>query len=218
MKAIVPFKKEGAKSRLSRLLTRAEREELALRMLNDVLVALSRSEVDEVEILTTGDADELMEEQELKKAVTEVRSDSRGLNEALNAAIAEQEQPVLILMADIPLVTPESINKMIERTEDVVVAPGRKGGTNALLLRKPSLFSVSYYGISCIEHLNIARMCNLTCGIHDSFFMSIDIDEVDDLTELLIHGLGSYSALYLDEIGVHLHANKGSEVHAEVVR
>ena len=60
MKAIVPFKKEGAKSRLSRLLTRAEREELALRMLNDVLVALSRSEVDEVEILTTGDADELM--------------------------------------------------------------------------------------------------------------------------------------------------------------
>ena len=218
LKAIVPFKKEGAKSRLSVLLTRAEREELALRMLNDVLVALSRSEVDEVEILTTGDTEELMVEQGLKKMVTEVRSDNRGLNEALNAAIARQEQPVLILMADIPLVTPESINKMIERTEDVVVAPGRKGGTNALLLRKPSLFSVSYYGISCIEHLNIARMRNLSYGIHDSFFMSVDIDEVEDLTELLIHGLGSYSALYLDEIGVHLHVDKGSEMHAEVVR
>jgi len=216
LKAIVPFKKEGAKSRLSRLLTRIEREELALRMLNDVLVALSRSAVDEVEILTTGSTGELMAE--LEKTVTEVRSDSRGLNAALNAAIAQQEQPVLILMADIPLVTPESINKMIERTEDVVVAPGRKGGTNALFLRRPFLFSVSYYGISCIEHLNRARRSNLTYAIHDSFFMSVDIDEVEDLTELLIHGLGSYSALYLDEIGVHLHVNKGSEVHAEVVR
>jgi 2-phospho-L-lactate guanylyltransferase (CobY/MobA/RfbA family) len=43
-KAIIPFKKERAKSRLGGVLSEKEREEFAVRMLGDVLVALSESE------------------------------------------------------------------------------------------------------------------------------------------------------------------------------
>ncbi len=203
-----------------------EREEFALRMLCDVLIALSGSLVDEVEILSTGGAEELMddlrstlsEDLALMGMDIEVMVDMKPLNDALNGVIARCEQPVLIMMADIPLVTPESINAMVERSEDIVVSPGRKGGTNALLIRKPSLFSVSYYGLSCIEHLNRARECNMTSAIHDSFFMSVDIDEADDLVEVLIHGEHTYSARYLNDIGLHLHADKESKTRVEVER
>ncbi len=214
MKAIVPFKRAGAKSRLKRLLTLEEREKLALMMLKDVLTALSRSMIDRIEILATGGG--FVEE--LKVRDIEVRYDDRDLNDALNTAISVQDQPVLIIMADIPLVTPESINEMINRNEDVIVSPGRRGGTNAMLLRKPSLFSVSYYGISCIAHLERALLCNMSCGVHDSFFMSVDIDEVEDLVELLIHGKNTHSARYLNDIGLRLHANKGSKTRVDVVR
>ncbi len=183
-------------------------------MLNDVLTALSKSAIDEIEILATGDGFT----EELKVEHTEVRYDDRELNDALNTAIASQNQPILIIMADIPLVTPASINEMIRRKEDVIVSPGRKGGTNALFLRKPSRFYVSYYGISCIEHLEMAVRCDMSCGLHDSFFMSVDIDEVDDLVELLIHGKDTYSARYLTDIGLHLHADKESKTRVEVIR
>ncbi|MCK4476860.1 MAG: hypothetical protein KAU16_09055, partial [Methanophagales archaeon] len=53
VKAIIPFKKEGAKSRLGRVLSEKEREELAVRMLKDVLVALSESEIKEAKIIST---------------------------------------------------------------------------------------------------------------------------------------------------------------------
>ncbi len=215
LKAIVPFKRRGAKSRLKRLLTLEEREELALMMLNDVLTALSKSMIDEIEILATSGGFAV---EEIEIGAMEVKYDERGLNEALNTAISGQEQPILIIMADIPLVTPDSINEMINRNEDVIVSPGRRGGTNALLLRKPSLFSVSYYGLSCIEHLERAALCNMSCGVHDSFFMSVDIDEIEDLVELLIHGKNTYSARYLNDLGLHLHADKESKRRVEVVR
>ncbi len=219
MKAIIPFKKEGAKSRLGDFLNEKEREELAIRMLRDVLVALSESEIEEVEIISTcSSGGEMIEElkSDLKLKLT-VREDERGLNEVLNEVIKEENEPVLIIMADIPLAMSESINELIEHEEDVVIAPGRKGGTNALFLRRPSDFSVSYYGISCSEHIETAKRRNLSLAVYDSFFISVDIDEVEDFIELLIHGKG-FSAEYLREIGVFLRVDKNSKMQAEVDR
>jgi len=223
VKAIIPFKKEGAKSRLGDFLGEREREELAIRMLKDVLAALSKSEIEEAEIISTG-SEEIMEE--LKsgldsharwKLKLSAREDGRGLNAVLNEVLREEKEPVLIIMADIPLATPESINEIVGHEEDVVIAPGRKGGTNALFLRRPSEFAVSYYGISCLEHIETAKRRNLTHVIHDSFFIGADIDEIDDLTELLIHGRG-FSAEYLRRIGVFLRVDKKSKTPAIVDR
>ena len=235
-KAIIPFKKERAKSRLGGVLSEKEREEFAVRMLGDVLVALSESEIEEVEIISTCSEEQIKEdlnrglklnlelESELKSDLNlnlklTVREDGRGLNEVLNEEIKDEKEPVLIIMADVPLATPESIDEIISREEDVVIAPGREGGTNALFLRKPYKFAVSYYGISCLKHIETAKRRDLSCAIHDSFFISTDIDEVDDLIELLIHGRGRsmvFSAEYLRGIGVSIHAGNNSKMRAKV--
>ena len=218
MKAIIPFKKEGAKTRLGGVLSEREREELAVRMLKDVLVALSESEIEEAGIISTCSEEEMIEDLNLKqKLKLTVREDGRGLNEVLNEEIKDEKEPVLIIMADVPLATPESINEIISREEDVVITPGREGGTNALFLRKPYKFAVSYYGISCLKHIETAKRRDLSYAIHDSFFISTDIDEVDDLIELLIHGRG-FSAEYLHKIGVYLHGNNNSKMRAKADR
>ncbi len=232
--AIIPFKKGGAKSRLECFLSEKEREEFAIRMLKDVLIALSESKIEEAEIISTCSEEGLREELKLKSGLDSdsdsdseldlkpklkltVREDKRGLNEVLNEVIKEEKSPLLIIMADIPLATPESINEIIEHKDDVVIAPGRKGGTNALFLRIPDEFAVSYYGISCLEHVETAKRMNLSHAVLDSFFISVDIDEVDDLMELLIHGKG-FSAEYLRRIGVFTRVDKNSMMRAKVDR
>ena len=224
VKAIIPFKKEGAKSRLGDFFSESEREELALSMLKDVLAALSYSEIEEVEIISTSslDGDGLVKEAQLNGAkatlTVSVREDERGLNEVLNEIIADEKEPVLIIMADVPLTTPESINEILEHEEaEVVIVPGRKGGTNALFLRRPYAFHVSYYGMSFSAHVETAKRRNLSLAVHDSFFISADIDEVEDLIELLIHGQG-FSADYLRRIGVGLQEDKNSKSRAVVNR
>ncbi len=64
-KAIIPFKKERAKSRLGGVLSEKEREEFAVRMLGDVLVALSESEIEEVEIISTCSEEQIKEDLKL---------------------------------------------------------------------------------------------------------------------------------------------------------
>jgi len=58
---------------------------------------------------------------------------------------------------------------------------------------------------------------NLSHVIHDSFFISADIDEIDDLMELLIHGKG-FSTEYLRGIGVFMRVDKNSKMRAKVDR
>lgn len=221
VKAIIPFKKEGAKSRLGDFFSESEREELAINMLKDVLVALSESKIEEAEIISTCSMDGLAKEARLNGAkatlAVSVREDERGLNEVLNETITEEKEPVLIIMADVPLTTPESINEIIEHKEEVVIVPGRKGGTNALFLRKPYAFFVSYYGMSFSAHIETAKRRNLSHAVHDSFFISTDMDEVEDLIELLIHGRG-FSADCLRRIGVFIRVDKNSKSRAVVDR
>jgi len=185
MKAIIPFKKKNAKSRLSPLLSRSEREMLAERMLEDVIGALEGSVVEGHEVLTEG-----------------------SLNEAINGAIHGTKEPVLVIMPDLPLIQPRHVNEMVSANADVVIAPGRGGGTNALFLQEPQRFGVDYSKSSFLNHLRIARDANMSVCIYDSFFVSTDMDEPGDLVELLIHGKGA-AALYLHEIGVVLSTTSG---------
>ncbi|MBU2617888.1 MAG: 2-phospho-L-lactate guanylyltransferase [Euryarchaeota archaeon] len=184
MKAIVPYKKKGGKSRLSPLLSPSEREELAECMLEDVVSTLSEAGVD-----------------------ASIVSDE-GLNVVLNKIIAKSAGPVLIVMADLPLIRSEHIREIISSKEDVVISPGRGGGTNILFLRGPSAFRVDYYGMSFLDHLQIAKDRGLSLKVYESFYVSCDVDEVDDLAELLIHGKGK-AAEYLRSIGVSLQMTGG---------
>jgi 2-phospho-L-lactate guanylyltransferase len=221
VKAVIPFKKKGAKSRLGQLLSAAEREEFAMCMFKDVLRAVASSAIEEIEIIATGVEAEQVRAAARAAAVNfsalTVRQDDRELNEVLNEVLSRERAPILIVMADVPLVTAESINRIIAHDEEVVIVPGRKGGTNALFLRKPSTFSVSYYGISFTEHLAIAKQRQLSHALYDSFFISTDIDELEDLVELLIHGSG-FSTAYIRLLGVGLAVDKAAKTRAWIER
>ncbi len=196
--AVIPFKPRNPKTRLSCVLGLPEREKFAEMMLCDVIVAVSKAGCDPFILATepfTFDG-------------IRVAEDPRGLNESLNDLLAVTPGPLLIIMADVPLASPEAIRRMVESTADVALVPGRGGGTNAIYLAAASRFHVDYYGASFQKHRRIAEESGLSCEVVDSFRLHTDIDEKEDLVELLIHGKGMSSG-YLQELGFALSIEKG---------
>jgi 2-phospho-L-lactate guanylyltransferase len=210
IRAVIPFKKENAKSRLSEVLSETQRQKLALSMLFDVISALEKSgKFDEIDILNSSFSSIMNTEFPLN---INILLNEKNLNDALNEYLQKSAEhwdgAVLIIMADMPLVTEKQIIELTNMTADVVIAPGSGGGTNALLIRNPEKFHVDYYGTSFLDHLRIAEEAGLTVDVYDSFLVSTDMDEPDDLVELLIHGQGR-SADYLRSAGISLDTKTG---------
>lgn len=197
IKAIVPFKVVNPKSRLSTLLSPEERAELARLMLRDITATLTAAGV-EVELLTT---------QPFEWDSATVVVSEKELNPALNDYLSATDNTVLIVMADVPLLTEKNVRDMIDSPADIVICPGRGGGTNVQLIRRPDRYHVDYYGASFMDHVRIAEDNGLTYEVFDSFNVSSDIDEAGDLVELYIHGKGE-AAKYLRSIAT-LDTSKG---------
>lgn len=202
--AIVPFKPVNPKTRLSCVLSLDEREAFAEQMLSDMINALREAGCTPT-ILSTHPC-EFHDPEDFRDS--KVIVDGRGLNDALNGFLGQVSGPVLIIMADLPLVTAEAVERIVESPWDVVIAPGRGGGTNALLIRDPSRYRVNYYGASYLKHRRIALELGLSCEVVDSFRLHTDVDEKEDLVELLIHGTGR-SRTFLEMLGFSLAIEKG---------
>lgn len=196
----MPFKHNGAKSRLSSVLTPKERRLLAFAMLRDVLdvvtgfhsaTVLSRPGLDIVEV---------------GRDIEIVESDLE-LNDALNLLISEEAShgwpsEILIVMADLALLTGKDVAGILNCEGDVVLCPGRGGGTNMILIRSPN-FRTCYQGLSFPKHLAFANELGLNATVFESFRAGCDIDEPEDLAEVLIHGRGE-SNNALRSIGFYL--------------
>jgi 2-phospho-L-lactate guanylyltransferase len=178
MKAVVPFKVINAKSRLATLLTEEERSRLARLMLDDIVGVLRQCGLDVVLLATAPFA-----------------YDAEVVNDMLKAEV----EPVMIIMADVPLITPENVRGILKSPFDIVIVPGRGGGTNVQYIKEPQRYHVDYYGASFLDHIRIAHENGLTVEVFDSFNASSDIDEAQDLVELYIHGKGM-AADYLRSI------------------
>jgi 2-phospho-L-lactate guanylyltransferase len=193
MRAVIPYKKENAKSRLSPVLSREEREQFVEFMLKDVIWCLKEAGVKDIDILTTSKYDALYE-----LGVNFVL-DERDLNDSVNNYLKKMDQPVLIIMADVPLTRPKHIKEIISSEEDVVIVPGKGGGTNILFIRKPAGFHVCYYGMSFRNHCTIVKDMKQSLKIYDSFLLSTDIDEPQDIVEIILHGHGFSLKYALDK-------------------
>jgi 2-phospho-L-lactate guanylyltransferase len=196
--AVIPYKPRNPKTRLSCVLELDEREKFAANMLCDVVVAASDAGCEPF-ILST---------EAFSFDGIRVVEDPRGLNESLNDLLAATPGPLLVIMADVPLASPDAIRRLIGSKADVAIIPGRGGGTNALYLASANRFQVSYYGPSFQKHRQYAEEKRLTVEVVDSFLIHTDIDEKEDLVELLIHGKG-LSSRYLRELGFALSVEKG---------
>jgi 2-phospho-L-lactate guanylyltransferase len=196
MRVVVPYAASDPKTRLADALSPEERRAFADAMLTDVLAAV-RATGREPEVLATAPVE----------ADAPVVVDERPLTEAVNALLAETvegptDEPVAVVMADLALATPKALSCLFEREGDVVLAPGRGGGTNALVARHPD-FRVDYHGTSYLDHRRAAREAGAAVSVVDSHRLATDVDERADLAEVLIHDSGA-SFEWLREAGFEL--------------
>jgi len=184
MRVVVPYAAREPKTRLADVLSPDERSAFAAAMLTDVLAAV-RETGQTPEVLATAPVD----------VDAPVTVDDRPLTEAVNRVLAEaagedgMDEPVAVVMADLALATPDALARLFETNGEVAIAPGRGGGTNALVVRHPE-FRVDYHGTSFLDHLERASDVGAAVEVVDSHRLATDVDERADLAEVLIHSSG----------------------------
>ena len=185
---VIPFRLSNPKSRLADHLSEEERKNLAVCMLKDVLAAVCNYPVTVV-------MNEPYPELESEIKFAEFVVDSSPLNDAVNTLM---KPGTAVVMSDLPLLTEEVVERFLKTEGDVVIAPGRRGGTNMLLARKH--FRVSYHYGSFLKHLRIAESMGLKLAIFDSFYASVDVDDYSDLLEVMLHCKGE-TKKFLQKLG-----------------
>ncbi|HMA05230.1 MAG TPA: 2-phospho-L-lactate guanylyltransferase [Methanomicrobiales archaeon] len=198
IRAIIPFKPKNPKTRLSKIMSLAERETFAEMMLGDVIEA----------VVDGGCTPTILSTAPYCLTGIETIVHPGGLNEALNELLPKAEGPTLIVMSDLPLITPDNITEITTTKARAAMVPGRGGGTNAIFLPNPAGFRADFYGASFLKHLEIAGELGLSVEIIDSFRLHDDIDEVEDLVEVLTLGSGG-TRRYLERLGFALATEDG---------
>lgn len=197
MRAVIPFDAKTPKQRLASVLDAEERAAFARVMLQDVLAAMEPTPFEPTVRSTAPISD---------AGTVPVEIDERPLDAVVTDAISAHV-PLAVVMADLPLLRPETLARLGDQDGDVVFAPGRGGGTNAMLVRDPS-FDTNYHGVSIRDHRRFARERDLAVNELDSFRLGADVDEPADLLEVLLHGEGE-SARWLESAGFRIETGSG---------
>lgn len=186
--AIVPVKPlRRGKSRLAGTLTEDERTELNKALLRHTLETLTGlKEVDKV-LVVSRDPNALTIARE--HGARTVQEDGQPhLNTALKRATVVAQvyatQGVLILPADLPLVTREDIQTLLDsagKPPVVVIAPDRHGrGTNALLISPTGLIEYDFGENSFQRHSELARKAGARLEVVNLPSLGLDLDVPDD--------------------------------------
>jgi 2-phospho-L-lactate/phosphoenolpyruvate guanylyltransferase len=187
--AIVPVKplKRG-KSRLAGILTEEERTQLNQDLLEKTLKTLSElKELDQVLVVSRDPHALTIARNYGAKTVQE--DGQPHLNTALARAtvMAQLHAPhgVLVLPADLPLLTSEDVIALIDRAiraPVVVIAPDRHHkGTNALLMVPPGLIEYDFGDGSFERHCERARQAGARLEIVELPSLALDLDLPEDL-------------------------------------
>ena len=186
--AIVPVKPlRRGKSRLAGTLTEDERTELNRALLQHTLETLSElKEVDGV-LVVSRDPNALTIAR--NHGARTVQEDGQPeLNTALKRATIVAQvyatRGVLVLPADLPLVTREDIQALIQRATEppvVVIAPDRhKKGTNALLISPPGLIEYDFGENSFQRHCELVKKAGARLEIVELPSLGLDLDIPED--------------------------------------
>ena len=187
--AIVPVKPlRRGKSRLAGTLSEDERTELNRSLLQNTLKTFADlKEVEEVLVISR-DPQALAIARH--QGARTVREDGQPeLNTALRRATVIAQvyatRGVLVLPADLPLVTRDDVLTLIERAGEppaVVIAPDRHGtGTNALLISPAGLIEYDFGENSFQRHCERAREAGARLEIVNLPTLGLDLDLPEDL-------------------------------------
>lgn len=187
--AIVPVKPlRYGKSRLAGTLSEDQRTELNKALLQHTLETLSNlKEVDGI-LVVSRDSHALKVAQGLG-ARTVQENGQPQLNTALKRATVVAQvyatRGVLVLPADLPLISKEDVLELIRRaageTPVVVIAPDRHGkGTNALLISPPGLIEYDFGEGSFQKHCELAKQAGARLEIVELPSLGLDLDLPED--------------------------------------
>ena len=187
--AIVPVKPlRRGKSRLAGTLSEDERTELNRSLLQNTLKTFADlREVEEVLVISRDPQALAIARQHGARTVRE--DGQPELNTALRRATVIAQvyatRGVLVLPADLPLVTREDVLTLIERAGEppaVVIAPDRHGtGTNALLISPAGLIEYDFGENSFQRHCQRAREAGARLEIVNLPTLGLDLDLPEDL-------------------------------------
>lgn len=191
--AIVPIRGlESAKSRLGAHLDAEERVELVTELLRRTMTAARDARRVEGAVLVTKDpAAAGVAAQHRAVGLVEV---APGLNEAIDAArsvaVARGATAILVLPADLPAVSPEFVDALVETAARfeapaglVATVPDRHGeGTNVLLLSPPDVIEPAFGPGSRSSHQRAARAAGARHVELDSP-LDLDVDTTADLLD-----------------------------------
>ena len=187
--AIVPVKPlRRGKSRLSGILTEDQRADLNRTLLQHTLETLTNlKEVEEV-LVVSRDPQVLTIARNY--GARTVREDGQpDLNTALRRATVIAQvyatRGVLVLPADLPLISRADAVALVERASDppvVVIAPDRhQTGTNALLISPAGLIEYQFGENSFQHHCNLVKKAGARLEVVNLPSLGLDLDSPEDL-------------------------------------
>ncbi len=187
--AIVPVKPlRYGKSRLAEVLTPDERMDLNRRLLAHTLDTLTAMpEIEHVLVVSRDQAALALAREYGARTVQENKAPHLNVALARATVVAKNyaTRGVLIVPADLPLITPEDVRVILERAVDppvVVVAPNRRrDGTNALLVCPTGLIEYEYGPGSFQRHCERAKKAGARLEICELPSLALDMDLPEDL-------------------------------------
>jgi 2-phospho-L-lactate guanylyltransferase len=191
---IIPVKPlRLAKSRLSKVLQPEDRQEVAEAMLRHVLETVKPVKQVAGVLVISRDNHALAIAREYG-AKTIQESGAPELNSALMRATSIVKSwrcdAMLIIPADLPLITSDDIGNIIDigrkHENSVVIATDRnKDGTNALFIQPPGLIEYAYGDNSFHSHAVLAREAGAEVAVYEANSTLQDIDVPEDIDNYL---------------------------------
>jgi 2-phospho-L-lactate guanylyltransferase len=187
--AIVPVKPlQRGKSRLASVLSPTERLSLNQQLLAHTLETLKSIPELEHVLVVSRDSQALAMAREYGARTVQEHGTPR-LNVALTRATIFVRQfstrGVLIVPADLPLLSTDDVRKLLEFAHDppvVVVAPDRHHkGTNALLVCPPGLIEYDFGPQSFQKHCELAQQAGARLEVVELPSLALDVDWPEDL-------------------------------------
>ncbi|MFQ6094504.1 MAG: 2-phospho-L-lactate guanylyltransferase [Candidatus Bathyarchaeia archaeon] len=199
---LVPVKRlSESKKRLSMIFKPEERRDFVVAMLRDVLKAISLSGVERTVIIGS---DSIVQRLSSDLGAFFLPDTGEELNQVIEYAtdwcIRREAESLLILPADIPLVTSSEIDKIISLCSEkpsVAISPSSDGGTNALMRRPPGIMPTHFGAGSFKKHINEASRKGVKAKVYRSLRLSLDIDSPRDLKRFVEIGKGTETYRFL---------------------
>lgn len=188
--ALIPVKTlPFSKTRLSSVLPLQMRQKLVLSMLTHVIKTLQQSELFNEITVVSADLSILRHAKDSGiNTATEVTHElNSSLEEQAKLLRDDAKTPLLTIASDLPFITVNDITQLIHlaNVNQIVLAPAKDNGTNALITKPLYSIPFQYGKDSFTRHSNSAEDKKLQIGIYRSETMEMDIDTPSDYALLL---------------------------------